>query len=156
MCINSMNSLSLSTTDEDRLIQLLRRSPNTIKDAFVQIGGKLAELHNQWRDTVAREMIRILKWWSTPKWRANIIMSPCHPYPSSSCHPPLPPIYNSIIIPPLSSLCRSPSSLRCRLSEMKTINSVGGAIKSVRGVRPLELKLAEGGGSEVIAGIMRK
>ena len=31
----------------------LARSPNTIKDAFVHIGGKLAELPNQIRDTVA-------------------------------------------------------------------------------------------------------
>ena len=46
MCINSINILSSSTTDEDRLIQLLRQSPNTIKDAFVHIGGKLAELPN--------------------------------------------------------------------------------------------------------------
>ena len=61
MCINSMISLSLSTTDEDRLIQLLQQSPNTIKDAFVHIGGKLAELPNQRRDTVAIEMIRIMK-----------------------------------------------------------------------------------------------
>ena len=57
MCINSMNSLSSSTTDEDRLIQLLQQSPNTIKDASVHIGGKLAELPNQRRDTVAREII---------------------------------------------------------------------------------------------------
>ena len=57
MCINSMNSLSSSTINEDRLIQLLQQSPNTIKDAFVHIGGKLAELHNQRRDTVSREMI---------------------------------------------------------------------------------------------------
>ena len=34
MCINSMNSLSSNNTDEDRLIQILRQSPNTIKDAF--------------------------------------------------------------------------------------------------------------------------
>ena len=61
ICINSMNSMYSSTTDEDRLIQLLQQSPNTIKDAFVHIGGKLAELPNQRRDTVAREMIRILK-----------------------------------------------------------------------------------------------
>ena len=61
MCINSMNSVSSSTTDEYRLIQLLRQSPNTIKDAFVHIGGKLAELPNTRRHTVAREMIRILK-----------------------------------------------------------------------------------------------
>ena len=61
MCINSMNSLSSSTTDGDRLIQLLQKSLNTIKYAFVHIGGKLAELPNQRRDAVAREMIRILK-----------------------------------------------------------------------------------------------
>ena len=57
MCINSMNSLSSSTTDEDRLIHLLQQSPNTTKDAFVHLGGKLAELPNQQRETVAREMI---------------------------------------------------------------------------------------------------
>ena len=61
MCINSMNSLASSTTDEDRLMQLIKQSPNTIKDAFVQIGGKLAELINQIMDTVSREMIRIMK-----------------------------------------------------------------------------------------------
>ena len=57
MCINSMNSLSSSTTDEDRLIQLLQQSPNTIKDAFVHIGGKLSKLPNQRRDTIARKII---------------------------------------------------------------------------------------------------
>ena len=92
MCINSMNSLSLSTTDEYRLIQLIQQPSNTIKDAFVHIGGKLAKLPNQRRDTVAREMIQIMKWRYTTKWRANIIMSPCHPSPSSSCHPTPPPI----------------------------------------------------------------
>ena len=61
MCINSMNSLSLSTTDEDRLIQILQQSPNTIKYDFVHIGVKLAELPNQRRDKVAREIIRIVK-----------------------------------------------------------------------------------------------
>ena len=54
MCINSMNSMYLSTTDEDRFIQLIQQSSNTIKDAFVHIGGKLAELPNQIRDTVSR------------------------------------------------------------------------------------------------------
>ena len=53
-CINSINSLSSSTTDEERLIQIIKQSYNTIKDAFVHIGGKLAELHNQRRDTVSR------------------------------------------------------------------------------------------------------
>ena len=67
MCIKSMNSLSSSTTDEDRFIQLIQQSSNTIKDSFVCIGGKLAELPNQRRDTVAREMIRIMKWRSTIK-----------------------------------------------------------------------------------------
>ena len=57
MCINSMNSLSSYTTDEYRLIKFLRQSPNTIKDAFVHLGGKLAELPNTQRDTVAREII---------------------------------------------------------------------------------------------------
>ena len=61
MCIKSVNSLSLSTTNEDRLIQLLQQSPNTIKDDFVHIGVKLAELPNQRRDKVAREIIRIVK-----------------------------------------------------------------------------------------------
>ena len=57
ICIRSMNNLSSSTNDEYRLIQLIQQSPNTIKDAFVHIGGKLAELSNQRRDTVAIEMI---------------------------------------------------------------------------------------------------
>ena len=43
------------------IIKLLRQSPNTIKDAFVHLGGKLAELPNTQRDTVAREIIRTLK-----------------------------------------------------------------------------------------------
>ena len=41
-CINSMHSLSSSTTDEERLIQLFQQSPNTIKDGFLRMGGKLA------------------------------------------------------------------------------------------------------------------
>ena len=61
MCINSMNSLDLSTTKKDRFIQLIQQSSNTIKDAFEHIGGKLAELPNQRRDTAAREMIPIMK-----------------------------------------------------------------------------------------------
>ena len=56
-----MNSLSLSTTDEYSLIQLIQKPSNTIKDAFAHIGGKLAELPNQRRDTVARAMIQIMK-----------------------------------------------------------------------------------------------
>ena len=60
-CINSMNSMSLSTTYEERLIQLIQQSSNTIKDAFVHIGEKLGELPNQIRDTLAREMIQIMK-----------------------------------------------------------------------------------------------
>ena len=47
--------------DMCRFIKLIKKSSNTIKDAFVHIGGKLAELPNQRRDTVAREMIRIMK-----------------------------------------------------------------------------------------------
>ena len=61
MWINSMNILSLFTTDEDSFIQLIQQSSNTIKDAFVHIGENLAELPYQRRDTVAREMIRIMK-----------------------------------------------------------------------------------------------
>ena len=60
-CINSMNSLSSSTTDEYRLIKLLRQSPNTTKDAFVHLGGKFSKLPNTQRDTVSREIIQILK-----------------------------------------------------------------------------------------------
>ena len=60
-CINSINSVSSSTADEESLIQLIQQSSNTIKDAFVHIGGKLAELPNQRRDIVAREMIIIMK-----------------------------------------------------------------------------------------------
>ena len=54
MCINCINSMYSYTTDEDRFIQLIQQSSNTIKDAFLHIGGKLAELPNQRRDTVAR------------------------------------------------------------------------------------------------------
>ena len=61
MRINSMNSLSSSTTDEDSFIQLIQQSSKTIKYAFVHIGGKLAKIPNQRRDTVAREMIRTMK-----------------------------------------------------------------------------------------------
>ena len=46
ICINSMNSISSYTNDEERLIQLIQQSSNTIKDAFLHIGGKLAELTN--------------------------------------------------------------------------------------------------------------
>ena len=53
MCTNSMNSLPLSTTYEDRLIQLIQEPSNTIKYAFVHIGGKLAELPSQIRNKVA-------------------------------------------------------------------------------------------------------
>ena len=60
-CINSMNSLSSSTTDEESLIQLIKQPSITINDAFVHIGGKLAELPNQRKDTVAREMIQTMK-----------------------------------------------------------------------------------------------
>ena len=45
----------------DRFIQLIQKSSNIIKDDFVQIGVKLTEIPNQRRDTVAREMIRIMK-----------------------------------------------------------------------------------------------
>ena len=60
-CINSMNSLYSSTTDEDRFIQIVQKSSNTIKDAFVHVGGKLSELPNKRRNTVSREMIQIMK-----------------------------------------------------------------------------------------------
>ena len=43
-CINSMNIMSLSTTDEERFIQINKQSSNTIKDSFVHIGGKSTEL----------------------------------------------------------------------------------------------------------------
>ena len=60
MCINSINSISSSTTNEERLIQLIQKSSNTVNDAFVHIGGKLAELPNQRRDTVSIEIIQIM------------------------------------------------------------------------------------------------
>ena len=129
-----MNSLYSSTTDKERLIKLIKQSSNTITDAFVHIGGKLAKLTNQRRYPVSREMIRIMKWRATIKWKDTIIMSPCQPYlssSSSSCPPfplsslsscqPIPPMDNPIIIANLSYLCRSPSSLRYRLAEMQTI-----------------------------------
>ena len=56
-----MNSLYSYTTDEDRLIQFIQKSFNTIKYAFVNIGVKLAKLPNKRRDTVAREIILIMK-----------------------------------------------------------------------------------------------
>ena len=55
--MNSMKNLYSSTTDEQMFIQLIKQSSNTIKDSFVQIGGKLANLPNHRRGTVAREMI---------------------------------------------------------------------------------------------------
>ena len=60
-CIKSTNSLSSFTTNEEIFIQLIQQSYNTIKYAFVHIGGELDELPNQRRGTVAREMIRIIK-----------------------------------------------------------------------------------------------
>ena len=57
-----MNRIYFYTTYGERLIQLIQQSPNTIKYKFVHIGGKLAELPNQRRDTVARKMIQIMKW----------------------------------------------------------------------------------------------
>ena len=56
-CINSMNSMSLSNIDEESSIRLIQQFSNTIKDAFIHIGGKLDELPNQIRDTVARDMM---------------------------------------------------------------------------------------------------
>ena len=46
---------------KELLIQLVQQSSNTINDASVYIGVKLAKLPNQIRDTVARDMIRIMK-----------------------------------------------------------------------------------------------
>ena len=66
-CINSMNSLSSSTTNEERLIQIIQQSSNTIKGDFVHIRGKLDKLLNQRRGAVAREMIRIMKCRATMK-----------------------------------------------------------------------------------------
>ena len=40
-CIKSINSLSSSTTYEERCIQIIQQSSNTIKDSFVYIGVKL-------------------------------------------------------------------------------------------------------------------
>ena len=57
MCIKSMNSLCSYTTNEERLIQLIQQSSNTIKNALVHIGGKLSELPNQRGDKVSREII---------------------------------------------------------------------------------------------------
>ena len=56
-----MNSISSSINNEERLIQIIQQLFNTIKDAFVHIGGKLDVLPNQRRDAVAREMIQIMK-----------------------------------------------------------------------------------------------
>ena len=60
-CIKSMNSISLSTINEERFIRLIKQSSNTIKDVFLHIGGKLDKMPNQIRDTVAREMNKITK-----------------------------------------------------------------------------------------------
>ena len=79
-----MIGLYLYKTDEERFIQLIQKNSNTIKDAFVHIGVNISELYNQRRDTIDRDMILILIWIDTIKWRGNIIISPCHPYPSSS------------------------------------------------------------------------
>ena len=155
MCINSMNSLSYSTADEYRFIQLIQQLSNTIKDAFVHIGGKFSKLPNKRRDTVAREMIWIMKWWSTIKWRANIIISSYHTSPQSSCHPTLPhgqphhhptpllPVYITLL-------------LKLYMIWNANNSSAGGAIGIIGGVRPLKLKSEEGGGSAAITGTMRK
>ena len=42
------------------LTNLVNISSTIIKDAFAHIGGRLGELTNQRRETVAREMIRFL------------------------------------------------------------------------------------------------
>ena len=103
MCINSMNNMSLSTTNKYRFIKLIKKSSNTIKDAFVHIGGKLAELPNQIRDTVAREMIRIMSDDLPPS--EELTPSCHHDTPlHHHCVTPLSPMDNPIIIPPLSSL----------------------------------------------------
>ena len=60
-CINSVKSLFSSNTDEERFIQLIQKSSDTTKNAFVHIGVKLAKLPNQRRDTVAREITRTLR-----------------------------------------------------------------------------------------------
>ena len=39
-CINSMKSLSSYTIDEIFLIELIQKLSNTVKDSFVQYGGK--------------------------------------------------------------------------------------------------------------------
>ena len=59
-CINSINIMSPYNTNKEIFIQIIQQSSNNIKDSSVQIGGKLAELPNQRRDTVSRYMIRIL------------------------------------------------------------------------------------------------
>ena len=61
MCINYMNSMSSSTTDEYRFIQLIQQSSITIKDALVHISGKLVGMNNQRRDTVSIDIILIMK-----------------------------------------------------------------------------------------------
>ena len=53
-CIKYINSLSSYTTDEERFIQIIQQSSNTIKDSFGYVGVKLKKLPNQRRDTVVR------------------------------------------------------------------------------------------------------
>ena len=61
-----------------------------------------------------------------------VIMSPLSIIIVIVMLPPLP-MYNPIIIPPLSSLCRSPSSLSCRLAKIQTIVVLGGGYRERRG-----------------------
>ena len=62
-----MNSLSLSTTDEEMFMKIIKQPSKTIKYDFVKIGRKLAEIPNQRRDTVARDITLIMKGRATIK-----------------------------------------------------------------------------------------
>ena len=53
-----MNSILLAPSEESILIKIFNLSPNTLKYYFSKIIGKLGDLPNQIRETVAREIIR--------------------------------------------------------------------------------------------------
>ena len=84
-----------------------------------------------WPNCLIKEGIQYPERWSE-SWSDDIpsieeLTSSCHHSTPIHHHhvTPLSPMDNPIIIPLLSSLCRSPSYLSCRLAEMQTILVLG-------------------------------
>ena len=55
-----MNSILLSPTEASMFINFVNLSSNTIKDSFSDIRGKIGELPNHRRETVAIDIIHFL------------------------------------------------------------------------------------------------